>query len=883
MIDILNNVYIRLLGECMLWSLAIGAALCIVMWVGLQLKNARVAKFRYHLALTIAFCLLMSTITSFAILINRQIKSDNKISLSSELIKQQAIDNIDNNGRGALRIGDTSPDNAPKLTPWKNRIEILAPFLGVLWLVGVGILSFRYLGGHYYLWYIRVKAKSNIPDEWKARVLNLQHRIGIVSAVEIKISQAISAPLTFGFWKPIILVPIGFLSSLSTDQLEAIFIHELYHIKHRDYLINISLTLVEILFFYHPLMWWIRTIVHRERENYCDDETVKLMGSPLYLAKALTQIEEQKQNKLKLSLHFSNSKQPLTMRIMRLFEPNNAKLNSQWKSLVAILLALVTTATIGIQEIGVNKKPDNPDENSSKVSSSEKIPQYTITTANGGHWVFHHNMILQKASDPNQPAFLDCQLLITGKTYDLDEDKLYMYYHDPHTGNLHFMSESYASTQLPLIEKMKEEGLRPMRLTFDENVASLIYEFDFKKSQSAYNEDDQSIPTDTLRLSERNTEISIGSITVSRDKQSGKSIFSLTDESKKPYVNMENRELSWEEFLELQPTLKKYEYHLMDEKDGIAEYGDKARWGVLLIKPIDSLSDIAEIKMRSKSEPMEQLLSSKSIASIINQQKSDSNYHNVLFIIDGKALPKNTRIADVISPEEIKEIEVLRGEKTYKYGEEGKNGVILISTQKQAAQQPLQKNEKAKLRVKYKTDSMDLEAEMEDSEANYIDVTNALDDADVLIVLDDKIVRKERLKELNISNIDHLVVLKGKKAIQKYSEKGSGGVVEIYTKDYLVSIKDKNEMLAEIRQLAEIMDDVKIKNKSQEVDISVFIKFKSEVSAENISPFLFIDQKATDTNKSHLLPKGTINDIEISYGTYKGSTVNYIVAISTDK
>jgi len=82
------------------------------------------------------------------------------------------------------------------------------------------------------------------------------------------------------------------LQTIFTEQIEAILAHELAHIKRHDYLANILQTMVEILGFYHPAVWWISRQMRVERENCCDDLAVRLCQDRLCYAKALTAMEE---------------------------------------------------------------------------------------------------------------------------------------------------------------------------------------------------------------------------------------------------------------------------------------------------------------------------------------------------------------------------------------------------------------------------------------------------------------------------------------------------------------------------------------------------------------------------------------------------------------
>ena len=92
-------------------------------------------------------------------------------------------------------------------------------------------------------------------------------------------SALANVPVVFGHFRPVILVPAGLLAGLPPEQIQAILLHELAHIRRCDYAVNFLQRLVEGLFFYHPATWWIARVIRAERENCCDDAAVAITGN----------------------------------------------------------------------------------------------------------------------------------------------------------------------------------------------------------------------------------------------------------------------------------------------------------------------------------------------------------------------------------------------------------------------------------------------------------------------------------------------------------------------------------------------------------------------------------------------------------------------------
>ena len=90
--------------------------------------------------------------------------------------------------------------------------------------------------------------------------------------------------------RPAILIPAGLLTGLPPDQVEAILLHELAHIRRHDYAVNVLQTLVEGLLFYHPAVWWVRASFARSARTAATI-VVAVVGDARGYAAALAALE----------------------------------------------------------------------------------------------------------------------------------------------------------------------------------------------------------------------------------------------------------------------------------------------------------------------------------------------------------------------------------------------------------------------------------------------------------------------------------------------------------------------------------------------------------------------------------------------------------------
>jgi len=121
------------------------------------------------------------------------------------------------------------------------------------------------------------------------------HQFGIKRKVSLWLSNTINTPVTFGFLRPVILLPVALMNNISSSQAETLILHELTHIRTNDYLLNWFLLSSETIFFFNPFIALACKRIRLEREQYCDVSVIAFEYKPALYAEALLQAERIKQ------------------------------------------------------------------------------------------------------------------------------------------------------------------------------------------------------------------------------------------------------------------------------------------------------------------------------------------------------------------------------------------------------------------------------------------------------------------------------------------------------------------------------------------------------------------------------------------------------------
>jgi bla regulator protein blaR1 len=265
---------------------------------------------------------------------------------------------------GILSVAETQ---APGVA---RQLEMYTPLIVWLYLILVILLSVKTIIDYARINSLRTRNLSNLPEFWQSRIEVLVARTGLKKTVPVLISSLISIPIVTGFIKPVILLPLAMISSLDVRQVEAILLHELYHVRNYDHLVNTIQNFLEILFFFHPATWWISAQIRREREKKVDEQVVGETGSPLLYATALLTLETERQVSQQAAIAAVNSKNQLLIRIKNIMTMKNKKANPGRKTaaILAIAISVITIAALNTDSSstfattpGINNLKDIPE------------------------------------------------------------------------------------------------------------------------------------------------------------------------------------------------------------------------------------------------------------------------------------------------------------------------------------------------------------------------------------------------------------------------------------------------------------------------------------------------------------------------------------------
>ena len=196
-----------------------------------------------------------------------------------------------------------------------EKMYIITPWLFSIYsfIIIYKILKAIYTWYHFKKQYLQGLQKP--PVDLKLFTTVKAHQFGIKRKIKLWLSTTINTPVTFGFLKPVILLPVALLSNIDTVQAETLILHELSHIKTNDYLLNWFLVVADTIFFYNPFVSALCRKIRVEREKYCDSNVIAFAYSPALYAETLLKAERIKQMVPNFQLAAVSRKKQLLQRI----------------------------------------------------------------------------------------------------------------------------------------------------------------------------------------------------------------------------------------------------------------------------------------------------------------------------------------------------------------------------------------------------------------------------------------------------------------------------------------------------------------------------------------------------------------------------------------
>jgi BlaR1 peptidase M56 len=219
------------------------------------------------------------------------------------------------------------------------------PYGSSLYLLALAGLLVRYSSHYRASRKLTRQGLSKLPSEFRVFVGSTSRQMGIGVPVSAWLSSLVDVPLTLGCLKPIILLPVAMISHLTPQQVEAILVHELAHIRRKDYLVHLVATVLEGLFFFNPFSRLLISQLKKEREHCCDDLVLQFRYDPQSYVSALLSLATRSRQTQRVAMAATGSgDQLLLQRAKRILRQKKSGERPGARPLVLLFFILLMTS-----------------------------------------------------------------------------------------------------------------------------------------------------------------------------------------------------------------------------------------------------------------------------------------------------------------------------------------------------------------------------------------------------------------------------------------------------------------------------------------------------------------------------------------------------------
>ena len=333
--NLIPEQYFLALGWMIVHAIWQVAGVGLLLWLSLRIFDKRSAAFKYRLGLSALALISMLAIGTFVYAIPTGKTSNGTVLANLDILQTQAI---------------AAADSFVPASDWwllARRIESWIPTLVQVWLLGAMLFLVRFATSLADIRTLKIQGHQRVDPRWESFLKGKMETLGINRKVQLLQSQLTEMPMTFGHLKPIILLPAGLLFQLSPAQIEAIIAHELAHIHRKDYLVNMLQSMLEVIFFFHPVFWWVSKQIREQRENAADDLAIKMGIAPRDLAEGLAAVVNLAKTQVpEMALAAARKPTPTLDRIKRIMGVKTSQNQPTTLTTFTMMITLLLGATL---------------------------------------------------------------------------------------------------------------------------------------------------------------------------------------------------------------------------------------------------------------------------------------------------------------------------------------------------------------------------------------------------------------------------------------------------------------------------------------------------------------------------------------------------------
>jgi beta-lactamase regulating signal transducer with metallopeptidase domain/DUF4097 and DUF4098 domain-containing protein YvlB len=221
----------------------------------------------------------------------------------------------------------------------------------------------------------KLSSTAMLPESFYDATARCAKSLGLRRVPKVVLTQKVACPAVFGVVRPVLLMPVGYLSKMTRRDTEHMLLHELAHIKRGDLWVHGFYMLLQVVYWYNPLLWLVRNQMHHLRELCCDATVARLLKE---------RISEYRQTLIDVARRYLTKPTEPGLGLLGLFEDSNrllVRLNwlkkETWRYQKMKKLTVITTIALMLAFVlPMAQAQDKPvtENSSAETVKAEKQP-----------------------------------------------------------------------------------------------------------------------------------------------------------------------------------------------------------------------------------------------------------------------------------------------------------------------------------------------------------------------------------------------------------------------------------------------------------------------------------------------------------------------------
>ncbi|UCD53348.1 MAG: M56 family metallopeptidase [Phycisphaerales bacterium] len=305
--------------------------------------------FRYGLWLLVLVKLLLPPSLALPTGLGYWIRPEAPVAVPGRLVTPTSFSDAPVLSEGTERAGASVP-----AAPSSDRAEASLERPGMFFLLWLTVVAWflLHLSRRYRRMRHEIRRAQPAPDWLLRQLAECQGLLHARQPVAVGLSDSVTGPVICGFRRPVLLLPAGVPARLSPAELRAVLGHELVHVQRRDTWVNLAQSLLQILYFYHPLVWVANHMTARLREQAVDVTVLAALKLKVaHYTRTLIHVAEMAYRQPAPSVCFvglAESRRALKERITQMARyKNSERVRRGWVGLIVIVVVGAVLVPMG--------------------------------------------------------------------------------------------------------------------------------------------------------------------------------------------------------------------------------------------------------------------------------------------------------------------------------------------------------------------------------------------------------------------------------------------------------------------------------------------------------------------------------------------------------